>query len=133
VTNTQKGEPNPTSLDNPASEPTNEEIAEALRIMGEECACPSLMGTALFHAGELTVDCPVHGVLGHKSGIDTSKWKSVIGQQMGESVDRQFRSNYKGTFTYGQELGSKGQETEEGSLRDEGREPVGVYHTEDTE
>lgn len=98
----------------PSSEPTEEEIAEALRIMGEKCICPTLMGTALYMGGSITVDCPIHGELAHSgvAPIDISKWQTplqpgdivtVVAESMANKVDIDIMGKFEGTVTYGTE------------------------------
>lgn len=100
------GDPN---LISPDSEPTEEEIAEALRIMGEDCNCPTLMGTALYHHGTVDVDCPIHGEKTHQSGIDVSQWQRPIAPGdiitiMTESMSNQMDIEImEGTIAYGDE------------------------------
>lgn len=107
----QKDDQNPISTSPPSL--SNEEIAEALRTMGETCICPPIMGTALFHSGELTVDCPIHGEKAHHSGIDISRWQrpvnpgdtiTVMAESAANKVDINIMSEkFKGTILYGTE------------------------------
>jgi len=136
----------PTSFDSPASEPTEDEIAEALRTMGEKCECPSVWGTALFHHGTMTVDCPIHGERTHQSalGLDTSVWQTPM--QPGDTITFEMTATIgsasakntdinimKGTALYGQELESKGQEIQEIEVRDASPGPRYIYSTEGDE
>ena len=142
--NTQTDDPKLTSLDSPASEPTEEEIAEALRIMGEDCACPPIMGTALYMGEAKTVDCPIHGErTTHNAGLDLSRWQTpiqpgdvvtIVAEAMAERVDIDIRNaTYEGTVSYGKELESTGQEIQEIEVRDASPGPRHIHSSEGDE
>ena len=116
--------------------------------MGEKCSCPSYGGTALYHHGEITVECPIHGEQTRKwgYGADVSVWQNVvsdgdilkitatIGEVMAENVDINIMSEaFKGTISYGKELEKQGQEVQEIEVRDASPGPRDIHSSEGDE
>jgi hypothetical protein len=91
------------------------------------------MGTALYHHGEMWVDCPIHGEKTHRTGIDISAWqvdpKDVITFQISGAVAESIDITIMGE-TDGKELGSEGQETEQAEIRDAS---IGPFNLDDPE